>query len=116
MNRGNMRAGQWFEWAYTDRYQVPTDPRTWLDTPLSNFHEHFITTSAQPFLEYEYRVTRDISVTAGMKVAQYGMNLTQYADNGKTVGSRGGAASTFHSADYRAWMPALVLRYKINPN
>jgi iron complex outermembrane receptor protein len=114
--RGILRAGLWFEWAYTDRYQIPSDPRTGLDTPLSNFHEHFITTSAQPFLEYEYRVTRDLSVTAGMKVAQYGMNLTQYADNGKTVGSLGGAASTFHSADYRSWMPSVDLRYKIDPN
>jgi iron complex outermembrane receptor protein len=116
MTRGVVRAGLWFEWAYTDRYQIPSDPRTWVDAALPNFHEHFITTSAQPFLEYEYRVTRDISVAAGMKVAQYGMNLTQYADNGKTVGILGGAASTFHSADYRSWMPSLDLRYKIKAN
>jgi iron complex outermembrane receptor protein len=115
-NRGILRTGLWFEWAYTDRYQVPTDPRTWVDAALPNFHEHFITTSAQPFVEYEYRVTRDLSVTAGLKVAQYGMNLTQYADNGKTVGSLGGAASVFHSADYRSWMPSADARYKIKPN
>ena len=116
MSRGIFRAGLWFEWAYTDRYQIPSDPRTWVDAALPNFHEHFITTSAQPFVEYEYRVTRDISVTAGMKVAQYGMSLTQFADNGKTVGSLGGAPSTFHSADYRAWMPSIDLRYKIKNN
>jgi iron complex outermembrane receptor protein len=114
--RGILRTGLWFEWAYTDRYQIPTDPRTWLDTPLSNFHEHFITTSAQPFIEYEYRVTRELSLTAGMKVAQYGMSLTQFADNGKTVGSLGGAPSTFHSADYRAWMPSIDARYKLKNN
>jgi iron complex outermembrane receptor protein len=115
-NRGILRTGLWFEWAYTDRYQIPTDPRTWLDTPLGNFHEHFITTSAQPFIEYEYRVTRDLSVAAGLKVAQYGMNLTQYADNGTTVGNLGGAPSVFHSTDYRSWMPSVDARYKIRSN
>ena len=115
-SHGILRTGLWYEWAYTDRYQIPSDPRTWLDTPLGNFHEHFITTSAQPFMEYEYRVTPDLSVTAGLKVAQYGMNLTQYADNGKTVGSLGGAPSVFHEADYRSWMPSVDARYKLRSN
>jgi iron complex outermembrane receptor protein len=115
-NRGILRTGLWFEWAYTDRYQVPSDPRTWADAALPNFHENFVTKSLQPFVEYEYRVTHDLSVTAGMKVAQYGMNLTQFADNGKTVGNLGGAPSVFHSADYRAWMPSVDARYKIKTN
>ena len=115
-SRGILRTGLWFEWAYTDRYQIPGDPRTWVDAALPNFHEHFITTSAQPFAEYEYKVTHDFSVTAGVKVAQYGMNLTQFADNGKTVGNLGGAASVFHEADYRAWMPSIDARYKIKTN
>ena len=115
-SRGILRTGLWYEWAYTDRYQIPGDPRTWVDAALPNFHEHFITTSAQPFAEYEYKVTHDLSVTAGMKVAQYGMNLTQYADNGKTVGNLGGAPSVFHAADYRAWMPSIDARYKIKTN
>jgi iron complex outermembrane receptor protein len=114
-NRGILRTGLWFEWAYTDRYQIPSDPRTWVDARLSNFHENFITKSTQPFVEYEYRVTHDLSVTAGMKVAQYGMNLTQFAD-GKTVGSLLGAPSVYHSADYRAWMPSVDARYKIRTN
>ncbi len=113
--RGILRTGLWFEWAYTDRYQIPSDPRTWVDS-VPNFHEHFITTSAQPFVEYEYRVTRDLSLTAGMKVAQYGMNLTQYADNGKTVGNLGGAPSVFHSVGYRSWMPSIDARYKLRTN
>ena len=49
-SRGILRTGLWFEWAYTDRYQIPSDPRTWVDAALPNFHEHFITTSAQPFV------------------------------------------------------------------
>jgi iron complex outermembrane receptor protein len=80
--RGILRTGVWYEWAYTDRYQIPTDPRTWVDAPLSNFHENFITTSLQPFVEYEYRITRDLSLTGGVKFANYNMNFTQFADNG----------------------------------
>jgi iron complex outermembrane receptor protein len=57
---------------------------------MPNFHEHFITTSLQPFAEYEYKVARDLSLTAGIKLANYNMNFTQYADNGKTVGSSTG--------------------------
>ncbi len=114
-NRGILRTGLWFEWAYTDRYQIPSDPRTWVDAPKSNFHENFITKSTQPFIEYEYRVTHDLSVTAGMKVANYGMNLTQFAD-GKIVGNLGGAPSVYHSATYRSWMPSVDARYKIKTN
>jgi len=116
MSGGILRTGLWFEWAYTDRYQTPSDPRTWVNAALPNFHEHFITTSAQPFVEYEYRIMRDITATAGIKVAQYGMDLTQYADNGKTVGNLGGAPSTYHSAAYRSWMPSVDLRYRIKAN
>ena len=132
MSRGILRAGLWFEWAYTDRYQTPSDPRTWVDAALPNFHEHFITTSAQPFVEYEYRVTRKLSIAAGIKVAQYGMDLNQDQDNGKTVGCLGGVLSTtkvtpttvciggaprtYHSAAYRSWMPSADLRYKIKTN
>ena len=51
-----------------------------------------------------------------MKVAEYGMDLNQYADNGKTVGNLGGAARTFHSAEYRSYMPSVDLRYKVKTN
>ncbi len=114
--RGILRTGLWYEWAYTDRYQIPTDPRTWVDAPLSNFHENYITTSLQPFVEYEYRVTRELSLTAGVKLANYNMNFTQFADNGKTVGSLNGAPSVMHDATFRSWMPSLDARYRLKSN
>ena len=114
--RGILRAGLWFEWAYTDRYQTPSDPRTWADAALPNFHEHFITTSAQPFAEYEYRVTPAFSLDAGVKLADYEMNLLQYADNGKTVGSLGGVAFVTHSANYHSWNPSAAARYRLRNN
>ena len=114
-SHGVLRTGLWFEWAYTDRYQIPTDPRTWVDAPLSNFHENFITKSTQPFLEYEYHATSNLSITAGVKLADYIMNLTQFAD-GKTVGNLGGAPSVYHSANYSTWMPSADARYRLKPN
>lgn len=110
------RTGMWFEWAYTDRYQIPSNPRTGLDTVLPNFHEHFITTSLQPYAEVEYQITRALSLTGGVKVAQYGMYLNQYADNGKTVGNLGGLPRIYHDASYRAWMPTADVRYRLRPN
>ena len=53
---------------------------------------------------------------AGVKVADYGMDLTQFADNGKTVGSLGGAPYVTHSANYRSWMPSIDARYKMKSN
>jgi len=113
---GVFRTGLWFEWAYTDRYQIPSNPKTWVNAALPNFHEHFITTSAQPFAEYEYRVTRNLSVAAGIKLANYTMDFTQFADNGKTVGSLNGAASITHGTTYRNWSPSLDARYKVKSN
>ena len=51
---GIFRTGAWYDWAYTDRYQVPSNIITQQDTPLGNFHEHFITQSFQPFAEFEW--------------------------------------------------------------
>src|SRR5450432_3290170 len=44
------------------------------------------------------------------------MNFTQFADNGKTVGSLNGAPSVMHDATFRSWMPAVDARYKLKTN
>jgi iron complex outermembrane receptor protein len=126
---GVFRTGAWYDWAYTDRYQLPSNPVTQVDTPLGNFHEHFITQSFQPFAEFEWRATQRLVVTAGIKAADYKMNLNQYQDNGKTVGCLGGVASTdfktgapnciggaafaAHSINYNNWLPTLTARYRV---
>ncbi|HLI84068.1 MAG TPA: TonB-dependent receptor [Bryobacteraceae bacterium] len=61
----------------------------------------------QPFWEYEWRATDKLSVTAVVKLAYYGMYLNQYADNGKTVGSLGGAQFVTHTAGYDSWNPSI---------
>ena len=52
-SRGIFRTGLWSEYASTDRYQMPSDPRTWVDAALPNFHEMFGTTTLQPYAEYQ---------------------------------------------------------------
>jgi iron complex outermembrane receptor protein len=127
MKWGVFRTGLWYDWAYTDRYQVPSNIVTWVDTPLGNFHEHFITQSTQPFAEFEWHPKPKLVVTAGIKDANYLMTLNQYQDNGKTVGCLGGVASTdfatgapncigggaftTHSIDYNNWLPNIAARY-----
>ncbi len=92
---GIFRTGAWYDWAYTDRYQYPSNILTQLDTPLANFHEHFITQSFQPFAEFEWHATRKLVITAGIKAADYKMTLNQFQDNGKTVGCLGGTLTAF---------------------
>jgi iron complex outermembrane receptor protein len=132
---GVFRTGGWYDWAYTDRYQYPSNILTHVDTPLANFHEHFITQSFQPFAEFEWHATPRLVVTAGIKAADYYMTLNQYSDNGKTgPGCIGGKASTFpvigspfdgapaciggaafitHSINWNNWLPTLTARYRV---
>ncbi len=123
---GLFRAGFWYEWANTDRFQVPMDPRTWQGLLSANFHEKFITQSTQPFAQYEYRVTRRLTVTAGVKMENYNVHLLQYADNGKTIGCLGGVVKAgicsgglnfvTHTANYRSWQPTFDARYRLRNN
>ncbi len=126
---GIFRTGLWYDWAYTDRYQVPSNILTWTDTPFGNFHEHFITQSTQPFAEFEWHPRPKLVITAGVKDANYSMILNQYQDNGKTVGCLGGVSTTDprtgapycvggaafinHSIDYNNWLPNIAARYYI---
>ncbi|WLT31899.1 TonB-dependent receptor [Geothrix sp. PMB-07] len=113
---GTLRTGLWSEIANTNRFQTPADPRTWVDAVLPNFHEKFKTTLLQPFVEYEIKITADLKLTPGVKYSSYKQDLTQFADNGKTVGNLGGAASIEHSATYTAVLPSLDLHYLVQSN
>jgi iron complex outermembrane recepter protein len=131
---GTFRTGTWYDWAYTDRYQLPSNPVTQVDTPFGNFHEHFVTQSIQPFAEFEWHPMSKLVVTAGIKAADYNMSLQQYQDNGKTVGCLGGVLGTYpssagiyagapaciggvqfvsHTINYNNWLPTLTARYRV---
>ncbi len=124
---GVFRTGAWYEWAYTDRYQAPYNTVTNIDVPTPNFHEHFITQSVQPFAEFEYKVTRKLDITAGIKSAYYNMNLNQFQDRSKVgcLGGTlnktidaciGGAAFTTHDAGYNSWLPSIAAHYFLKNN
>jgi iron complex outermembrane recepter protein len=127
---GVLRTGAWYEWAYTDRYQIPQNTLTQVDAPAPNFHEHFVTQSIQPFLEYEYRITPKLTFTPGIKSAAYAMHLNQYQDNGGKIGCLGGTPVTTaagkgciggadfvtHNAVYNSWLPFGSLHYSIKNN
>jgi iron complex outermembrane recepter protein len=113
---GVFRTGMWYEWATTNRYQIPSDPLTKVDQVLPNFHEKFYTNSYQPFAEFSYQATPSLTLTGGFKYAYYNQNLTQYADNGKTVGNLGGLASVNHAAGYKSYLPSADANYRIKQN
>ena len=113
---GILRTGLWAENADTNRYQIPSDPRTWVDAVLPNFHERFKTTTLQPFVEYEFQVAKDLKITPGVKYSSYRQDLTQYADNGKTVGNLGGQPSVQHAVTYNTVLPSIDVHYMLQPN
>jgi iron complex outermembrane receptor protein len=113
---GVFRTGMWYEWATTDRHQIPSDPLTHTDDALGNFREQFWTNSYQPYAEFEYHATPALTLTGGLKWAHYTQDLKQYADNGKTVGNLGGAPYTRHSATYNSYLPSVDANYRIKPN
>jgi iron complex outermembrane receptor protein len=112
---GVFRTGLWTEYAATDRYQSPSDPRTWVDSALPNFHEMFGTTSVQPYVEYGWKAAPNFTITPGIKLAYYKQDFTQFADNGKTVGSLNGALYTKHAVDYHTWLPSIDAHYLVQP-
>lgn len=125
-HHGTFTAGFWYEWANTDRYQIPTDPRNWIDVLTPNFHEKFITQSIQPWAQYRLRLGSRWSITIGSKSSQYRQHLNQFSDNGKTIGCIngqvvagmcvGGVNFVTHSAAYTAWQPSASLNYRIRDN
>jgi iron complex outermembrane receptor protein len=122
---GVFRLGAWYEYTTTDRFQQNADPRTEIDSPLLKdlrFHERFTTNSAQPYIEYQLVAIPRWTITAGVKSALYTMDLTQFADSGKTVGPLGCAStliagcagiSTKHSAYYNNILPSVAANYRI---
>ena len=112
---GIFRTGLWSEYASTNRYQIPADPRTWIDAALPNFDEMFGTTTLQPYAEYSWRALPNLTITPGVKYAYYKQDLTQFADNGKTVGNLNGAASVNHVAEYHAWLPSIDAHLLVQP-
>jgi iron complex outermembrane receptor protein len=113
---GTFRTGLWSEYSWSNRYQIPSNPLTWVDAALPNFHERFNTAILQPYAEYELKVGQNLTVTPGFKFNYYDQNFTQYADNGKIVGNLNGAPSVSHAASYHSWLPTFDTHYMLQQN
>jgi iron complex outermembrane receptor protein len=121
---GILRAGMWYEWANTNRHQYPADPlNNWLDAPLPNFSELFVTNSYQPFAEYEFHITSKLNFTPGVKFAYYTIGTKQYADNGGKIGPLAASTSVANPAafianggSYFSTLPSASINYRIKSN
>lgn len=114
---GILRTGIWYEWATTSRHQIPQNPITRADDVLPNFNEKFITTTYQPFAEYEWHPTGKLALTGGFKYAHYGFDLTQNSDNGGAIGTLpNGVAAVNHTQGYDSYMPSADVNYRIREN
>ena len=118
---GVFRTGLWYEWATTNRHQVPWNPISHVDDVLPNFSEQFYTNSYQPFAEYEYHATHRLTLTAGFKYAHYNQDLTQMADNGKTIGSlnpvtKAPFTSVHNNVGYNSYLPSADANFHIQEN
>jgi iron complex outermembrane recepter protein len=117
---GVFRGGIWYDWALTHRHQFPSDPLNhWADQALSNFNETFITSSYQPFAEYQYHATKKLDIDAGVKFAYYTVSTKQFADDGKTIGGLGtNNPDTFvtDGGSYFATLPSANANYRIRKN
>ena len=123
---GVFRTGIWFEHTPTNRYQIQSDPRTWVDNPAGiNFHENFTITTVQPYVEYQLVAIPRWTITAGIKDAHYNMWLKQFADDGKKVGNLCSTDSsgnrvclpfTVHDAGYNNWLPSIEANFRLRNN
>ncbi len=113
---GTLRTGLWTEKADSYRYQIPSDPRTWVDAAVPNFSETYTTTTIQPYVEYEFKIGDNLKITPGVKWASYKQDFNHLADNGGAVGALGGAPSLSNSITYTDSMPSIDVHYMINPN
>lgn len=113
---GVLRTGLWSDYARSYRFQIASNPLNWADNPVPNFSEHYQTTTLQPFVEFEYKVTEQLKITPGLKYAWYKQNFQHLADNGGAVGNLGGAPSVDNSGAYHDMLPSLDVHYLLQPN
>jgi iron complex outermembrane receptor protein len=113
---GILRTGLWLDNADSYRYQIPSNPRTWVDAAVPNFSETYTTVTTQPYVEYEFKISDALRITPGVKYATYSQKFNHLADNGGAVGSLGGAKSIDNSVEYNDTLPSLDVHYKLAPN
>jgi iron complex outermembrane recepter protein len=110
---GVFRTGMWYEWATSNRYQIPSDPIAHADQAVPNFHENYWTNSYNPYVEYEWHATKKLAITVGDKYAYYTLDFKQFADNGKVVGNLNGAPYITSSGGFGSNLPSVAANYRL---
>ena len=125
---GTLRAGLWTEYANSNRHQIPSDELTgWTDAPASNFSETYGTSTVQPYVEYEWKVSDDFKITPGVKYAYYHQDynhlqsLKKTGPLGGTINKNGdsisgGLPSVNQDVTYTDWLPSIDAHYFIQKN
>ena len=111
-----LRTGLWLDNSDSYRFTYKSNPLTWVNVAIPDYSETYTTTTVQPYVEYEYKVSDKLSVTPGIKYASYSQKFNHLADNGGAVGALGGAASISNAVEYSDTLPSLDVRYKLAPN
>jgi iron complex outermembrane recepter protein len=122
-NMGVLRTGLWLDRADSNRYQIKSNPQTWVDVATPNFKESYITTTVQPYIEHEFKLGDQWRVTPGLKYASYKQDFAHAADATtaynpitQTGGTGGvGPVAINNSVTYTDWLPSLSAHYAINP-
>jgi len=124
---GSLRMGLWMDQADSHRYQIQSDPRTWVDAAAPNFNESYRTISMQPYVEHEFKLGDKLKITPGLKYASYRQDFLHQQDLGSGVGPlggtinaaktaiTGGAGSVANNIRYSDWLPSLDVHYAIRP-
>ena len=112
---GTFRTGLWSDYAKSYRFQIPSNPLTWQDSPIPNFSETYQTTTLQPFAEFEFKVSENLTITPGVKYAFYHQHFKHLADSTVVLGL-GGAPFIINAVSYHDVLPSLDLHYMLQPN
>jgi len=131
---GQLRTGLWYEYAVSSRFMNVFNPLTGVPAQITpsipagttaklstKYAENYTTTTFQPFVEFEFKVTEKLKITPGFKYSMYSMSLSQNPDiadagpGGGFVGENNGNPVT-NNATYRSPDPFLDIHYMIQPN
>ncbi|PRC93826.1 TonB-dependent receptor [Solimicrobium silvestre] len=125
---GTFRSGVWLEYANSDRHQYNSNELdSWQDEVTPRFSETYQTTTLQPYAEFEFKVTNDLKITPGLKLADYEQNYDHLQDLkkvgllggtlNKTTGvTTGGMPDVTNSVNYHDVLPTLDVHYQLQPN
>ncbi|GAB3452964.1 TonB-dependent receptor [Massilia terrae] len=119
LDAGTFRTGLWYEYSDTDRHQYDLDltlggirdPRETKPAPVQNpsvlFDQQSNIRNVQPFAQFEWSVTPDLTVTPGLKLVRIRRSVD--ADVNQTT-----RLPQHSSVDYRSTLPFLTANQQLS--